>query len=249
MKRHLLTAFSFLFLTFSTLPAAEVVWKDPNPVPAGTNPATFAAPRNDWLIRVQGNFSKTQGNKYDLIFDGDSITDGWQGKGKEVWAKYYTPLNAVDFGIGGDRTEHVLWRLSKGQVDGMDPKLIVLMIGTNNTGRDSADQIADGIKAVVAEYLKRCPNSHLLLLAVFPRSPLPTDAVRAKITEINTKISELGKNPRVTYLDIGSKFLDAQGNLPKEIMPDFLHPNEQGYQIWADAIAPEIAKYFPAAKK
>lgn len=249
MKKHLLATLACLLLTFTGVRSAEVIWKDPNPVPAGTNPAVFPVPREDWLARVQGNFDKTQGKKYDLIFDGDSITDGWQTRGKEVWSKNYAPLNAVDFGIGGDKTEHVLWRLSKGQVDGMDPKLIVLMIGTNNLGRDSVDQIVEGIKAIVGDYLKRCPHSHMLLLAIFPRAATPADPLRVKISEINSKISTLGKdNPRITYLDIGAKFLQPDGTLTTEIMPDLLHPSPKGYEIWAQAIAPEIEKYFPPVK-
>lgn len=236
-----------LLLGLATSGAAEKVYTPPT-IPSGTNLAAFPQARHDWIARVQSNFDKAQGKSYDLIFDGDSITDGWQGAGKEVWAQRYAALNAVDFGISGDKTEHVLWRLSKGQVDGMNPKLIVLMIGTNNTGRDSAEQIAEGIKAVVNDYLQRCPKAHLLLLAVFPRSANATDPVRLKINDINTQIAKLHDGKRVTYLDIGSKFLAPDGSLPKDVMPDLLHPNAKGYQIWADAIQSEIDKFFPPAK-
>lgn len=248
MKSSFLVSMMALLLGLASVGAAEKVYTPPV-LPEGINPATYPMPRDDWYARVQNNFNRTQGKQFDLIFDGDSITDGWQGKGKEVWAQRYGALNAANFGIGGDRTEHVLWRLGKGQVDGMNPKLIVLMIGTNNSGRDTADQIAEGVKAVVNEYLKRCPNSKLLLLAIFPRSEKPTDAIRAKLAEVNTKISALADGKRVTYLDIGAKFLSPDGTLSRDIMPDFLHPNEKGYQIWADAIQSVIDSYFAAAKK
>lgn len=248
MKSSFLVSMMALLLGLASVGAAEKVYTPPV-IPEGTNLSTYPMPRDDWYPRVQNNFNRSQGKQFDLIFDGDSITDGWQGQGKEVWAQRYAALNAFNFGIGGDKTEHVLWRLSKGQVDGMNPKLIVLMIGTNNSGRDTADQIAEGVKAVVNEYLKRCPNSHLLLLAIFPRSEKATDGIRAKLAEVNTKISALAENKRVTYLDIGAKFLTPDGTLTRDIMPDFLHPNAKGYQIWTDAIQPIIDQYFPAAKK
>ncbi|SDU02337.1 Lysophospholipase L1 [Verrucomicrobium sp. GAS474] len=243
-----LVLFCAVLPAFAEIPAADV-WPLPKP-PEGANPAEFAAPRMDWVDRVQGTLNRTEGKQYDLIFDGDSITDGWQTKGKTVWEARYAPLNAVDFGISGDKVEHVLWRLKEGQGAKADPKLVVLMIGTNNTGRDSADQIAAGIKNLVAAYLVQCPHARLLLLAVFPRSALPTDAVRAKIKEINKQIAALDDGgKRVTFLDIGDKFLQPDGTLTADIMPDMLHPNEKGYQIWADAIAPEIEKTFPNAPK
>jgi lysophospholipase L1-like esterase len=202
-------------------------------------------PREEWLQHFAWNLDHSKGKKIDLLLDGDSITDFWMMRGKDVWTHHYAPLNAFDFGIAGDKTEHLLWRLQQGQVDGLDPKLIVLMIGTNNTGRDSVDQIAEGVKAIVDDYLKRCPDSHLLLLGIFPRSPKPTDSIRAKITAINQKIALLDDGKRVTYLDIGSKFLQPDGTLTAAIMPDFLHPSPEGYQIWADAIQSVVDKYCP----
>ena len=232
----------------AAIPPGEV-W--PNPVPpAGVNPAEFAAPRNDWVVRVQDTLTRTEGKHYDLIFDGDSITDGWQGKGKAVWDARYASLNAVDFGISGDKVEHVLWRLKQGQGKDADPKLVVLMIGTNNTGRDTADQIAAGIKNLVGAYEQQCPHARILLLGVFPRGAAATDPARAKIKEINKQIATLDDGgKRVTFLDFGDKFLAPDGTLTKEIMPDFLHPNDRGYHIWADAIAPEIEKTFPGVPK
>ncbi len=237
----------FLLLSLQISSALEtVVFPVPIP-PVGTNPAAFPAPRDEWFLRFQSNLDKTKGHHYDLLFDGDSITDFWQTRGSAVWDQHYGSLNAVDFGISGDRTENVLWRLQQGQVDGMDPKLIVLMIGTNNIKNDSVDQIADGIKAVVAQYLQRCPDSHLLLLGVFPRSTAATDPIRAKVIAINEKIAPLDDGKRVTYLDIGKKFLQPDGTLSANIMPDFLHPTAQGYGIWADAIQPIVDKYCSTA--
>lgn len=212
--------------------------------PAGTNSAVFPVPRVEWLVHFQHNLERTKQGNVDLVFDGDSITDGWQGTGKEVWAKNYAQFHPADFGISGDRTEHLLWRLDHGQVAGLHPKLIALMIGTNNTGSNTDVQIAEGITAIVHEYQKLCPDAVILLQAVFPRSEKPTDPVRAKIKNINTIISKLGDGQKVIYVDFSDKFLQPDGTLTRDIMPDFLHPNAKGYEIWADAIRPEIEKVF-----
>ena len=233
---------AFLFVPALSL-SAEKIYTQPV-IPPGGNPATVPASRDDWRARVQSNIDKVQGKPVDLVFDGDSITDFWQTKGRTVWDARYGQLHPADFGISADKVENLLWRLRQGQIDGLDPKLVVLMIGTNNTARDTAEQIAEGIKTVVAEYLQRAPHARILLLGVFPRSAKAEDPIRAKIAQINQLIST-PSDPRVTYLDIGAKFLDAQGALAPDIMPDMLHPSEKGYTIWADAIQAEIDKTFP----
>jgi lysophospholipase L1-like esterase len=176
----------------------------------------------------------------DLLFLGDSITDGWRGGGKAVWDKNFAPLKAANFGIGGDRTEHVIWRLRNGELEGIQPKLVVLMIGTNNG--DPAADVALGIKTILTDIHERSPRSKVLLLGIFPRSERP-DAGRAKNDEVNkliAKFATFAELGRVAYLDIGAKFLAPDQTLPKDVMPDFLHPNEKGYQIWADAILDKV---------
>jgi lysophospholipase L1-like esterase len=177
----------------------------------------------------------------DVLFLGDSITQGWAGSGKNVWKKQFDPLKAANFGIGGDRTQHVLWRITEGkELEGIMPKAIVMMIGTNNMGDNSAQEIADGVMAIVKELRQQKPDSKILLLGVFPRSAKATDKIRDKIKEVNSKIAKLDDKKMVKYLDIGEKFLDKDGELSKDIMPDYLHLSEKGYQIWADAIAPSL---------
>ena len=215
------------------------------------NTATIPAPRDaNWVKRHEGFLaeSKARQGKVDLLFLGDSITDGWRGKGKEVWGKFYAPRNALNLGIGGDRTQHVLWRLQNGEVDGLNPKVTVLLIGINNTPnekdgnpRNTAPEVIEGVTAVVKEIQTRLPKTKVLLLAVFPYKQ-KGDPMRDKVAEINKGISKLGKNKRVTFVDINQKFLEADGTLPIEIMPDLLHPNEKGYQIWADAMEPALKK-------
>ena len=221
-----------------------------------TNVAIMPVPRNDdwWQVRHEKKLAKKaaaleEGTKINLVFVGDSITHGWENAGKDLWAERYAPLGAFNIGFSGDRTEHVLWRLGMGdageennEIAGLSPKLFVLMIGTNNTGHNQtpASNTAAGIEAVVDRLLELSPESQVLLLAIFPRDELPTGKFRLMNNEINRLISPLGDREQVTYLDIADVFLDEKGVLPKEIMPDFLHPQKKGYRLWADAIQPHI---------
>jgi len=183
-----------------------------------------------------------QGN-VDLILVGDSITQGWEGAGKEVWAKYYAKRNAVNLGIGGDRTQHVLWRFDHGNIDGISPKAAVLMIGTNNSnGTDNtAEEIGAGITAIVKKMREKLPDTKVLILAVFPRGakPSPQREKNAKASEIAAKLAD---DKMIFYLDIGPKFLTDDATLTKEIMPDLLHLTPKGYAIWAEAIEPSVAQ-------
>jgi lysophospholipase L1-like esterase len=172
----------------------------------------------------------------DVVFFGDSITDGWRGNGKDVWKERFEPVKAVNFGIGGDRTQHVLWRIQNGELDGCKPKAAVLMIGTNNLGSNTAKQIAEGIKAIVEEIEKKQPDTKVLLLGIFPRGEKADDPARDKIKEINKIVAKLDDGKKVRYLDIGDKFLEKDGSLPKTIMYDYLHLTPAGYKIWAETI-------------
>ena len=189
-----------------------------------------------------------------LVFLGDSITHGWESKGKPVWDKYWAPLNAANFGIGGDRTEHVLWRLDHGNFDGLKPKEIVIMIGTNNTGhvgrpqkenndevyQCTAEQTAQGVKMIIDKLKAKCPGAKILLLAIFPRGATPEDPFRKQNDETNKIIKTFADEKTVFFMDISAKFLSPDGTLSKDIMPDVLHPNEKGYEIWAEAIEGKV---------
>jgi len=177
----------------------------------------------------------------DVIFIGDSITEGWEGDGKKVWAEDFAPLKAVNLGIGGDQTGHVLWRITEGkELEPIKPKVAVIMIGTNNG--HSAEQVAGGIKAIVEELRKQKPEMKILLLGIFPRSPKATDSVRDKIKTTNGIIAKLDDGKHVFYKDIGEKFLEKDGSLDKKIMPDYLHLSPAGYEIWGNAIKDDAAK-------
>jgi lysophospholipase L1-like esterase len=188
----------------------------------------------------QANLEVAKRGDIDVLFMGDSITDFWRNTegnyaGKPVFEKYFGHLKVANFGIAGDTTQGVLYRLQHGEGQGFSPKAVMLMIGTNNTARNNAAEIAEGIGAVVLELKKDFPQAKILLLAVFPRSTT-NDPVRTTIDEINRIIARLDDGDRVHYLDIGTKFLDAQGNIPRDVMSDGLHPTTKGYEIWAEAV-------------
>lgn len=188
----------------------------------------------------------------DVIFIGDSITQGWEGKAaKKIWDDSFGPYKPVNLGISGDQTGHVLWRLTDGkEIEPLKPKLAVIMIGTNNTGGHSAEQIAGGIKAIVGELRKQKPEMKILLLGVFPRaggigkeqSVAAKEKLNPKIGQINDIISKFADDKKVFYKDIGPKFLNAEGGLERKVMPDLLHLSEEGYRIWAAAIKDDITK-------
>jgi len=174
----------------------------------------------------------------DLRFLGDSITQGWGSNA--VWEKYYGAEKAVNFGIGGDTTQNVLWRIMNGELEGLSPKVVVLLIGTNNFGLngDSVDGVAKGVAAVVQTLRKKMPKTRVLLLGVFPRDEKPKTDGRNKIAKLNEQLSKMEDRKSVRYLDLGPKFLQPDGSISKDIMPDFLHLSEKGYQIWAESMDP-----------
>jgi lysophospholipase L1-like esterase len=213
------------------------------PPPANSATIPFLAPYFQAKHTANNEVAK-QGN-IDVLFMGDSITDFWRNPdgpyaGKPVLDKYFGNLKIANFGIAGDTTQGVIFRLMNGEGQGFSPKAVMLMIGTNNTGRNSAAEIAEGVGAVVLELQKDFPQAKILLLGIFPRSTAK-DPVRKTLAEINTIISKLHDGKMIFYLDIGSKFLDADGNISKEVMSDALHPSPKGYEIWAEAVKEPLA--------
>jgi len=209
---------------------------------AKTHTAVTPVPREGkWTERHDSINARAKAGDVDLLFLGDSITQGWNDNA--VWKRYYGHRKAMNAGIGGDRTQHILWRLDHGNVDGLHPKLAVLMIGTNNSNREdnTAEEIADGIKAIVAKLKTKLPETKILVLGIFPRGekPNPQREKNAKASELASKVAD-GKS--VFYEDIGQKFLTEDGTLTKEIMPDFLHLTLVGYEIWAKSIEAKVAE-------
>jgi beta-glucosidase len=196
-----------------------------------------------WLPRHLQKLEEIKAkNNEQVIFIGDSITQGWERDGFNVWNHNYAKYNAVALGFGGDRTENVLWRLQHGEVDGLNPKVAVLMFGTNNTGhrQEKPELTTAGIKRNIDELQQRLPNTKILLLAVFPRDEKPDGELRQINNGVNAIISGFADSKKIFFLDINQSFLDANGVLSKTIMPDLLHPNEHGYEIWAKAMEPTL---------
>ncbi|TAE75411.1 MAG: acetylglucosamine-6-sulfatase [Verrucomicrobia bacterium] len=196
-----------------------------------------------WKIRHENTKTLARQGGHELVFVGDSITQGWESHGKAVWDKYYASRKALNLGYSGDRTEQVLWRLNNGELENVDPKLFVLMIGTNNTGhrKDPAEQTAAGIRQIVDLLRKERPNAKILLLSIFPRAEKPDAPQRLLNDAINHIIKDFADGTQVRWLDLGPAFLAPDGSLPKAIMPDFLHPQAPGYEIWAKSMEKEIA--------
>jgi lysophospholipase L1-like esterase len=253
---------------------------------AADNPAAQKLNRDiprhrDFLRRIE----QSQGAG-DVIFLGDSITHGWEGQ--KAWHEHFGPFKPVNLGIGGDQTGHVLWRITEGhELDRLNPKAAVIMIGTNNIGGHSAQQIAGGIRAIVEELRRQKPDLKVLVLGVFPRGraadaersleqitegvkpineeltrekpdikrlnalvrnleqqrgAIPAAKLNQKVAEINAIIASLDDGRTVFYKDIGKKFLDQNGGLSGEIMPDYLHLSAKGYDIWGKAIKGDLER-------
>jgi len=212
------------------------------PRPESTRPT----PRDGaWRDLHEKYLKRAARGDIDLLFLGDSITQGWDsldadGHGpRQVWDRYYGPRKAANFGIGGDSTQHILWRLDHGEVDGLSPRVVVLLIGTNNLGSDTPAEIAGGVTAVVEGLREKLPKARVLLLGVFPRGKTP-NAKRERIKAVNARIARLDDGAAVRHLDIGHAFLDEHGEVAPEIMPDYLHLSRRGYRLWADAMEPTL---------
>ena len=214
-----------------------------------SNPPTAVPHVNKALIPVkhQGgrtdsviNRAKQAPGDYDIEFIGDSITQGWEGGGKNVWQEYYGKRKAINMGVSGDRTEHVLWRFEQGQLDGIKAKVAVVMIGTNNSGKNNSDSdILQGVVAVVNQIRTRQPDTKILLLGIFPRGNTFSPQ-RGQLLEINQVLAKLDDGKNIFYLDFGSQYVQNDGAIDKSTMPDALHPNEAGYKIWAAAMEPKL---------
>lgn len=197
-----------------------------------------------WKDRHEQKVEVTKAGGVELAFLGDSITHSWENGGKEVWQQYYAHRKAANFGFSGDRTEHVLWRLENGELIGLQPKVVVIMIGTNNIGHGSSDpqKTADGVQAIVNKLQREIDGVKILLLGVFPRSLNTEDKMRKDVAEATRLFSSLGEREDVEFLDVGKYFIRPSGEIRTTMMPDRLHPNPAGYEIWAKAMEPTLAK-------
>ena len=196
------------------------------------------------LIGCQAELDAFANKPCDLIFIGDSITAGWRGVGSAIWAKYYEPRHALNFGISGDKTQNVLWRLNNMDLSNLKPKVAVILIGGNNIG-NTPHEIADGIKAVLANTQEAFPGVKIILVSV-----MPNERATDKMMQVNSLIRGYADDSTVYYLDLVPLMPPITTTAPdgtadtnwKGLGQDRLHPDATGYQIWADAMDPLLTK-------
>ena len=256
--RASLLAASILIAISGSMLAQEPAAAPATPAPAKKAPAKpYEASLKDgarFMDLHTKYLERGKGGPIGVLFLGDSITEGWNNA-KETWEASFGKYQPANFGISGDRTEHVLWRIENGELDGIKPKVVVLMIGTNNSGANEAVDITKGVTTIVEKIHQKLPETDILLLAVFPRGPRMKDGVlldntvqMERITAVNAELAKLDNGKSIRFLDIGPKFLGPDGKIPNEIMPDQLHLSKQGYVIWAEAITPLLAEMMAAEK-
>jgi beta-glucosidase len=234
--------FSFLILAIALVLGANAA-----PQPAKPFDPALGVPKhgNARFYELHSQHLKRSKEPMQLLFLGDSITEGWT-KAPEVWKANFEPYQAANFGIGGDRTEHVIWRIEDGVLNGIHPKVVVLMLGTNNSSSQTGMEIAAADKRIIELIRAKLPETKVLLLAIFPRGPrkgsdgrMDDGVARMKVIhEANQELAKLDDGKQIRFLDIGARFLGSDGKIPDEIMPDQLHPGVAGYKIWADAMRP-----------
>ena len=236
-----LALFSFVLGTSLTASAVE-----PPDEPAckknkdGTPDARFIARHESYVaIAKKGDV--------ELLLLGDFLTDDWRGNNKNgvkaIFDKAFGPYKPANFGQGGDYTQHVLWRLQNGELDGIQPKVMMLMIGgTNGSNGDPPEKIAAGIAAMIQTVQQKSPATKILLLPVLHRAE-KSGSLRSRHTSVNAFLAKLDDGKRVKYVDISGKFIEADGTISQEMMPDFVHLSDKGYQIWADAVAEPLKQW------
>ncbi len=245
-----IVTFAVLLVTLGIGPSATAQNAAPA-IAVARSDASVAAPKKGSarFFELHESFLKrAKAGPIGVLFLGDSITEGWT-KAPHIWDHYFAKYQPANFGIGGDRTQHVIWRIENGELDGISPKVLVLMLGTNNTGDNSAEEIAAADRKIVQLIQERLPQTKILLLAIFPRGPRkgkdgalePWEKKMAIIRAVNADLAGLDNGKGIRFLDINARFMTDDGAaIPKIIMPDQLHPNAAGYQLWAEAVQPML---------
>lgn len=214
------------------------------------NPAAIPLSRDN--ARHQQLLKRVAKSGGDVVFLGDSITERWESTGVKAWNEVFVPLKAVNLGVGGDQTGHVLWRLREGkELEPLSPKVAVVLIGINNPVQHLPEEVAGGVQAIVAELKKQKPEIKVLVLGVLPCSLKRQDKtvqrigasdLQPRVKQINAALAKLHDGKSVFFKDIGDKFLEEDGGLSQQVMSDYLHLGPKGYQIWADAIKDDVLK-------
>lgn len=204
-------------------------------------PGAVPLPRDSgWLRRHEAFVAEAKKGDVDLLFLGDSLTEAWRGQ-KELWTSEFGSCRAANFGLAGDGTQHLLWRLRNGTLDGLRPRAIVLLIGTNNLGRagESVESARTGVEAILKELRSRAPGARVLLLGVLPRGETAAHPLREKIRALNAELATL---EGLRFVDFGGRLLRPDGTLSPDLLPDGMHLSTAGYRIWAEALREPLAE-------
>ena len=200
-----------------------------------------------WQDRFKEKFleANNKSSNIELVLLGDSIMHAWEAEGYEEWQRHFAGIETLNLGFAGDRTEHVLWRIENGALEGISPKIIALLIGTNNIGHrvESIDETLKGIISIINLVNKKIPNAKVLLFAVFPRSKRPSARLRLRVNDLNKRLEETVEDTDVCYVDLTHLFLDEHGILNEDVSPDYLHLSRHQYKKWAEYIQPIIDKH------
>jgi beta-glucosidase len=207
--------------------------------PATPAPANWADSPGEWERLHQALVVRARALNPEIVFLGDSITQGWDAT---IWAERWAPLNAVNMGIGGDQTQQILWRIEHGALEGLSPKLVILLIGVNNLWNLewSADEVAAGVAKVVAFIRQRCPDTKVLVLGILPAQYQPDHPIRVLLNQVNERSTRIDDGATIRYLDIGDSLLEPDGTLSEAVAPDGCHLSAEGYRRFADAIEPVV---------
>ncbi len=214
--------------------------------------ASAAEPRygHSRFFRFHADFlDRGKAGPVGLLFLGDSITHAWD-RHPELWEQAWGDYDPANFGHGGDQTQHVIWRITQGELDNITPKVVVLLIGTNNLHHYEAPEIVAANRKIIGLIQEKLPDTKVLLLAVFPRGPRTNgrgivedhELHMRKINAINAELAQMENSDSIRYLDLGPKFMSADGTLARAIMPDQLHLSAAGYEIWVEGMKPLVDK-------
>lgn len=237
-SRSFLLASLFALLAMTGLDAAGTPPADLRTAQDAVTPTDFSR-HAGFLREIQAGHGD-----FDLVLIGDSITDWWPAKGPDSYAELlsWKPLN---LGVSSEGTEHVLYRITNGELDGLHPKVVMIMIGTNNLGHSAKEQpawTAAGVAKIVETVRAKCPGAKILLMAIFPRSSKPEDEIRQRVAATNRLLAPLADGKNVFFMDITDRFVNGDGSLRMDLMPDALHPNAEGYRLWIAAVKPKITE-------
>lgn len=255
------SSFAILLLLVACAPVSEESAREEpvgDPLPATMIPVPSSEDRaasagwqggRPWMAQHEDICAVGRDTGLELVFLGDSITQSWGGPGRKVgvtggsaWREFYASRKAANFGISGDRTQHVLWRIQNGALDGIAPKVVVLLIGTNNIGTDDAGEIAMGVREIERELRERLPETRLLVLGLLPRGG-PKDEARTTTEEVNRRLASMVWYEGSAYLDLAQTFCNKDGSLRTKLYSgDGLHLAPAGYRVWASAIEPIVSE-------